>query len=89
MIIYWHCPCCRIQARVPATTPRIFCRCGYVQEGGPVPGLGDLVAAGLHRVGVTRARYVKLKRRLGLKPKCGCGKRQRQLNVLGRKIGIG
>jgi hypothetical protein len=71
---------------VPATTPRIFCCCGYRQENGPTPGLGDLVAAGLHRVGVTQARYVAVKRRVGLKPKCGCGKRQRQLNALGRKL---
>ena len=80
---------CGIRARVPATTPRIHCRCGYIQEGGVTPGLGDLVAAGLHRVGVTRSRYVRLKRRLGLPGGCGCGKRQRALNAMGRAVGIG
>lgn len=84
----FRCPVCRVQAPVPASTPRVFCVCGYVQEGGPIPGLGDYVAAGLHKVGITRERYVRVKRRLGLKG-CGCGKRQRKLNELGRKVGIG
>lgn len=87
-LILWTCPICRIRARVPATTPRIHCCCGYTQEGGPTPGLGDYVAIGLHKVGVTRERYVRAKRALGLKG-CGCGRRQRKLNELGRKVGIG
>jgi hypothetical protein len=70
-------------------TPRIHCACGYVQEGGPIMGLGDYVAAGLHHVGVTRSRYARLKKRLGLRGDCGCGKRQRQLNDIGHRLGIG
>lgn len=48
------------------------------------PGLGDMVAAGLERVGITKERVSKA---LG-KP-CGCAKRQEALNKLGRKFGIG
>ena len=48
------------------------------------PGLGDMVAAGLAAVGITKERVSKA---LG-KP-CGCGKRQQRLNELGRKLGIG
>jgi hypothetical protein len=52
-------------------------------------GIGDYVAAALHRVGITEGRYVKAKAALGLKPKCGCSKRQKLLNALGRMVGIG
>lgn len=48
------------------------------------PGLGDMVAAGLAAVGITKERVSKA---IG-KP-CGCAKRQESLNALGRKIGIG
>ena len=48
------------------------------------PGLGDMVAAGLSAVGVTKERVSKA---LG-KP-CGCAKRQAKLNELGRRFGIG
>lgn len=48
------------------------------------PGLGDMVAAGLSAVGITKERVSKA---LG-KP-CGCAKRQEKLNELGRKFGIG
>jgi hypothetical protein len=84
----WTCASCGARARVPINTPRIYCHCGYVQEGVTL-GLGDMLAAGLHKVGITRQRYVRAKRAVGLKPKCGCGRRQRKLNELGRKIGIG
>jgi hypothetical protein len=53
------------------------------------PGLGDHVAAVLHRVGLTKQRYVRAKLAIGLRGKCGCSKRQQQLNGMGRKIGIG
>jgi len=48
------------------------------------PGLGDMVAAGLAAVGITKERVSKA---IG-KP-CGCAKRQEALNALGRRMGIG
>jgi hypothetical protein len=47
-------------------------------------GLGDMVAAGLSAVGITKERVSKL-----AGGDCGCHKRQEALNELGRKIGIG
>ena len=48
-------------------------------------GLGDMVAAGLEAIGITKARVSAA---LGVKD-CGCSKRQSALNALGRKLGIG
>ena len=48
------------------------------------PGLGDMVAAGLSAIGITKERVSKA---IG-KP-CGCAKRQQRLNELGRRLGIG
>jgi len=48
------------------------------------PGLGDMVAAGLSAIGITKARVSKL-----AGGDCGCKKRQQALNELGRKFGIG
>jgi hypothetical protein len=48
------------------------------------PGLGDMVAAGLSVVGITKERVSK-----AVGGDCGCSKRQEKLNELGRKIGIG
>lgn len=48
------------------------------------PGLGDMVAAGLSAVGVTKERVSKA---LG-KP-CDCPKRQEWLNAVGKLLGIG
>lgn len=75
--------------RVSSNTSRIFCACGYVQENGPTAGLGDYVAACLHMIGVTPQLVANAKAAVGLKRKCGCRKRQRVLNSLGRKLGIG
>lgn len=50
----------------------------------PKPGLGDMVAAGLSAIGITKERVSKL-----AGGDCGCQKRQKALNELGRKIGIG
>lgn len=47
-------------------------------------GLGDMVAAGLSAVGITKERVSSA---LG-KP-CGCEKRQAWLNEAGKRIGIG
>jgi len=52
------------------------------------PGLGDMVAAGLDAVGITKDRVQAVARRVGIKD-CGCKKRQQRLNELGRKLGIG
>jgi len=49
------------------------------------PGLGDMVAAGLSAVGITKERVSAA---LGVKD-CGCTKRQQALNAIGRKLGIG
>lgn len=48
------------------------------------PGLGDMVAAGLAAVGITKERVSKV-----LGRPCNCGKRQEALNALGRRLGIG
>jgi hypothetical protein len=47
-------------------------------------GLGDMVAAGLSAVGITKKRVSAL-----VGGDCGCQQRQEALNELGRKIGIG
>jgi hypothetical protein len=48
-------------------------------------GLGDMVAAGLEAIGITKARVAAA---MGVTD-CGCNKRQQQLNALGRWLGIG
>lgn len=47
-------------------------------------GLGDMVAAGLAAVGITKERVSK-----ALGRPCGCGQRQEALNKLGKRLGIG
>ena len=49
----------------------------------PRPGLGDAVAAGLAAVGITPERVSKATG----KP-CGCAKRKKALNRVGRKLGL-
>lgn len=48
------------------------------------PGLGDMVAAGLATVGITKERVSKV-----LGRDCGCAKRQAALNEFGKRLGIG
>jgi hypothetical protein len=48
------------------------------------PGLGDMVAAGLSAIGITKERVSA-----AIGEPCGCAKRQAALNELGRRIGIG
>lgn len=86
VIVHWKCPACGIRARVPAAAERIVCICDYEQLGGVTPGLGDWIAAGLHRIGVTRYRYQKLKKWLGFQPTCKCPQRQKALNAFGRLV---
>jgi hypothetical protein len=47
-------------------------------------GLGDMVAAGLEAVGITKELVSAAVGR-----DCGCAGRQEALNALGRRIGIG
>lgn len=53
----------------------------YVDHG---PGLGDMVAAGLSAVGITKQRVTA-----ALGRPCKCPQRQATLNALGRRLGIG
>lgn len=86
----WRCPACLIRARVPCDVRKVVCACGYVQENGARPGLGDYVAAILHRLGITRVRYGRLRASLGFNTSCcGCERRQQAINWLGRWFGIG
>jgi hypothetical protein len=48
------------------------------------PGLGDMVAAGLSAVGITKKRVSNL-----VGGDCGCAERQEALNEFGRRLGIG
>jgi hypothetical protein len=52
------------------------------------PGLGDMVAAGLSSLGITKERVNAVAKSVGVED-CGCKERQRRLNELGRKLGIG
>jgi hypothetical protein len=53
------------------------------------PGLGDMIASTLGAVGITKQRVQALASRVGVKD-CGCSKRQKAANELGRKyLGIG
>lgn len=53
----------------------------YIDHG---PGLGDMVAASLSAVGITKERVSAL-----LGRPCDCPKRQASLNAAGRRLGIG
>lgn len=51
------------------------------------PGLGDIVAAGLSLLGITKARAQAVAQAVGVKD-CGCSMRQALLNKLGEKLGL-
>lgn len=55
-------------------------RCGLQPQR---PGLGDMVAAGLSAVGITKERVSK-----AIGRPCGCAGRQAALNKLGQKLGL-
>lgn len=82
----FRCPACGIKAWVPESAERIVCVCDYMQLGGVTPGLGDWIAACLHRVGITRYRYQRIKKLLGLSPTCRCPERQAWINRFGRRV---
>jgi hypothetical protein len=50
----------------------------------PKPGLGDMVAAGLSAIGITKERVSAV-----VGGDCGCAKRKEALDALGRRVGIG
>jgi hypothetical protein len=72
--------CCRCGFKICNVKLPVYRKCG-IQAGS---GLGDMVAAGLSAIGITKDRVSAL-----AGGDCGCSKRQEQLNELGRKIGIG
>lgn len=75
---------CTVCGRVIKTTlptpPMATCR-------GP-RGLGDMVADGLAVVGITKERAQAVANAVGIKD-CGCAQRQKALNELGKRLGIG
>lgn len=72
--------CAKCGFAMPSVAGKVHKVCG-VQ---PKPGLGDMVAAGLSAIGITKERVSAV-----VGGDCGCDKRQEALNELGRKIGIG
>lgn len=95
-----HEPQCKYRVATPPGQANI-CRLGRydglvtdgmcrmcIRKGENKSGLGDMVAAGLEAVGVTKGRVQAVARRVGIKD-CGCRKRHRRLNEIGRKLGIG
>jgi hypothetical protein len=49
-----------------------------------IPGLGDRLAAGLAAVGITKERVSAI-----VGGDCGCEERQKALNEVGHRLGIG
>lgn len=72
--------CCRCGFKICNVKLPVYRKCD-IQAG---PGLGDMVAAGLSAIGITKERVSK-----AVGGDCGCSKRQEKLNELGRKLGIG
>lgn len=59
-------------------------KCETCEGPAPKPGLGDMIASGLERVGITKERVQAVASRVGIKD-CGCGGRQALANKLGNK----
>ncbi len=87
-LIHWKCPACNRSAMVPVNASNIHCSCGHKQPSLEA-GLGDILAATLHNVGITKRRYNRLRKAVGLKKPCRCRERQKRLNEIGRRVGIG
>lgn len=83
----WTCKHCGRSCNISETATVVRCACGKESPPGK-PGLGDMLAAGLEAVGITKERYQIAKEKLGLQRSCNCGRRQKKLNELGKKIGI-
>lgn len=61
-----------------------LCKKDAAESRNKIAGLGDMLAAGLSAVGITKDRVSRL-----VGGDCGCAKRQEALNKLGHKLGIG
>lgn len=70
----WRCARCGAECPSQSQPHRGQCSCER-------PGLGDLVAAGLSSVGITKERVQRVANAVGIKD-CGCAKRQAALNRL-------
>lgn len=60
--------------------------CGGAESVHMRRGLGDWVEAKLKTVGITKPRYIALRKLLGLKAECGCQSRRLWLNAFGWSI---
>lgn len=74
----WACTRCGRKVKLQSEKPPVaVCKAG--------PGLGDMVAAGLERVGITKERVSA-----AIGRPCRCGERQQKMNDFGRKyLGMG
>ncbi len=79
----WRCVLCGQPSPDQAKPHRGACQCPPGR-----PGLGDMAAAGLAVVGITKERAQAVAQAVGLED-CGCVERQRQLNAIGYRLGIG
>ena len=81
----WKCVCpCGYATHAKAGTAYHACQTSKPRA---KPGLGDMVAAGLDAIGVTKDRVQAVASKVGVKD-CGCKKRQAALNRLGEKLGL-
>jgi len=76
----WVCAVCGAPSADQQAPHRGLCACER-----PRPGLGDIVAAGLSSVGITKERVQRVANAVGIKD-CGCGKRQAALNRLSDRL---
>jgi hypothetical protein len=77
----WRCFICGAAAPDQSAPHRGRCVC----EQPALRGLGDIVAAGLSSVGITKERVQRVANAVGIKD-CGCAKRQAALNRLSDRL---
>jgi len=81
----WECVCpCGYVTHAKSDTAYHVCETSKPRA---KPGLGDMVAAGLDAIGITKERVQAVASKVGIKD-CGCAKRQAALNRLGEKLGL-
>jgi len=85
----FSCLVCGTKGQIREDAYPVHCVCGYTQFNPGAPGLGDRVAAVLHRLGITPEIISGIKARIGAPGRCNCHKRQQALNAAVRKLGIG